>query len=349
MSKLAAPLILFFGSWFAPCATAQWLHYATPGTPRTPGGQPDLSAPAPRTPEGKPDLSGIWSGPGGGSYDRNVARDLKPADIQPWAEALYQQRIRDMGKGAPRANCLPDPFPYYHIVDLARFVQTPGLIVVLYQGTTNSVHRTIFTDGRPLPADPTPTWMGYSVGHWEGDTLLVETAGFNDRSWLDIEGHPHTEALHIIERFRRRDFGHMDLEMTIDDPKAFTRPFSFRIPKTLMPDTDLLESVCENDTSPGHMLGGVGTRISPEVLTKYTGTYEYTTGRPAVITAEGDLLFLQEGTNPLKLPLAANSETMFVSRTEGDPVEFLKNAQGAVIGFIRHSGAGDRRALRKAQ
>jgi hypothetical protein len=325
----------------------QWLHYPAPNIPRTADGKPNLSAPTPRTADGKPDLSGIWSGPGAGSYDRNVARDLKPADIQPWAEAVYQQRVRDMGRNAPRANCLPDPFPYYHIVDVARFVQTPGLIVVLYQGTTNSVHRTIFTDGRPLPPDPTPTWMGYSIGHWEGDTLVVETAGFNDRSWLDIEGHPHTEALRITERFRRRDFGHMDLEMTIDDPKTFTRPFSFKIPKTLMPDTDLLESVCENDTSPAHMLGGTGTQLAPEVLSKYTGAYEYSTGRPAVITTEGDLLFLQEGTNPLKLPLAPNSETVFVSRTNGDPIEFVRDAQGAVTGFIYHGGNGDRRAVRK--
>lgn len=349
MSKLAAPLVFIFGCCFIPSAPAQWLNYPTPGIPRTPDGKPNLTAPAPRTPEGKPDLSGIWSGPGAGSYDRNVARDLKPTDIQPWAEALYQQRIRDMGKGAPRANCLPDPFPYYHIVDLARFVQTPSLIVVLYQGTTNSVHRTIFTDGRPLPSDPTPNWMGYSVGHWEGDTLVVETAGFTDRSWLDIEGHPHSDALHIIERFRRRDFGHMDLEMTIDDPKTFTHPFSFKIPKTLLPDTDLLESVCENDSSPAHMLGGTGIKLAPEVLTKYTGAYEYTTGRPAVITVEGDLLFLQEGANPLKLPLAANSETRFVSRTEGDPIEFIKDAQGTVVAFIRHTGNGDRRAMRKAK
>ncbi len=195
------------------------------------------------------------------------------------------------------------------MVDVARIVQTPGVIVVLYQGTTNSVHRPIFTDGRALPKDPNPTWMGYSVGRWDGDTLVVDTAGFNDRSWLDIEeGHPHTEALRITERFRRRDFGHMDLEMTVDDPKTFTRPFSFRMDQTLTPDTDLLESVCEHDTSVPHMLGGTETiKLAPQILAKYTGTYEYTTGRAAVITFEGDLLFLQEGTNPLKLPLTPNS------------------------------------------
>jgi hypothetical protein len=328
-------------------AVAQWLNYPTPGIPRTPDGQPNLSAPAPQASDGKPDLSGVWRGPGAGSYDRNIARDLKPADIQPWAEALYRERVRSMGKDAPRANCLPDPFVYYHMVDLARFVETPGLIIVLYQGTTNSVHRTIFTDGRKLPADPNPSWLGYSAGHWEGDTLVVETAGFNDRGWLDIEGHPHTEALHIAERFHRRDFGHMDLDITIDDPKTFTRPFSLRIEKTLVPDTDLLESVCENDRSIPHMLGNTPAKLTPQTLSSYTGVYEYAPGREARITAENDLLFLEEGTNPLKLPFAADSETNFISRTNGDRIEFVKDPSGAVTRFVYHGGDGDRIALRK--
>ena len=332
-----------------PGARAQWLDYPAPGIPRTANGKPNLAAPAPRTSDGKPDLSGVWKGPGAGSYDRNIARDLSPKDIQPAAEALYQQRVLDMGKDAPRANCLPDPFVYYHAVDLARFVQTPGLIVILYQGTTNSVHRTIFTDGRPLPKDPNPAWMGYSVGHWDGDTLVVDTAGFNDRSWLDIEGHPHSEALHITERYRRRDFGHMDLEITIDDPKVFTRPFSLRMDKTLTPDTDLLESICENDRSVPHMLGGKAVTLPPETLSKYTGTYEYAPGQEAVISFAGDLLNLQEGSNPLKFPLAASTETAFVSRTNGDRIDFIRDAQGNVTGFIYHGYAADRRAVRKAK
>jgi hypothetical protein len=241
---------------------------------------------------------------------------------------------------------LPDPFVYYHITDLARIVQTPGLIVVMYQGNTNT--RTIFTDGRKLPVDPNPTWLGYSVGHWEGDTLVVDTAGFNDRGWLDIEGHPHTEALHITERYHRRDFGHMDLEIAIDDPKTFTKPFSLKMAKLLEPDTDLIESVCENDRSVPHMLGGVGTRLAPEVLSKYTGTYEFAPGREAAITLEGDLLFLQVGTNPLKLPLVADTETVFVSRTNGDRIEFIRDARGAVTGFTFHEGNGDRKAVRKS-
>ncbi len=332
---------------FSAVGAAQWLNYPAAGIPRTPDGKPNLAAPIPRATDGRPDLSGVWNGPGPGSYDRNIARDLKPADIQPWAEAVYQQRVRDMGKNAPRASCLPDPFVYYHMVDIARIVQTPQVIVMLYQGTTNSVHRTIFTDGRPLPADPNPSWLGYSTGHWDGDTLVVETAGFNDRGWLDIEGHPHTEALRIIERYHRRDFGHLDLEVTIDDPKTFTRSFSLKIEKTLTPDTDLLESVCENDTSVPHMLGGDPVKLPPELLAKYTGTYEYAPGREATITFAGDLLYLQEGGNPLKLPLVANSETVFVSRTEGNWVEFIRDSAGAFKEFDYHTGIATRKAVRK--
>jgi hypothetical protein len=190
--------------------------------------------------------------------------------------------------------------------------------------------------------------MGYSVGHWDGDTMVVDTAGFNDRSWLDIEGHPHSEALRITERFRRRDFGHMDLEMTIDDPKVFTRAFSFRMDKTLEPDTDLLESVCENDRSVPHMLGGTEiTRLSPETLPRYAGRYEYAPGRPAAISFDGDLLFLQEGTNPLKLPLVPKSETVFVSRTNGDWIEFSRDARNRITAFTYHGGSSDRKAVRK--
>ncbi len=320
---------------------AQWLDYRAPGIPRTADGKPNLSAPVPRTADGKPDLSGVWNGPGAGAYDRNIARDLKPGDIQPWAEAIYQKRVLDMAKDSPRANCLPDPFVYYHSVDVSRIVQTPGVIVMLYQGTTNSVHRTIFTDGRPLPVDPNPTWLGYSTGRWQGDTLVVETAGFNDRGWLDIEGHPHTEALRITERYHRHDFGHLDLEVTIDDPKTFTRPFSLKLTKTLTPDTDLIESVCENDRSVPHVVGGEGNKISREALAKYAGDYEFEHNVPARITLEGDLLFLQIGSNPLKLPLVGDKDDVLISRTDGALLQFTRD------GFIFHAATGDRKAVRK--
>jgi hypothetical protein len=350
VNKIAVALALSMSaSGLCVPLAAQWLNYPTPGIPRTPDGKPNLAAPAPRTADGKPDLSGIWKGTGTGGYDRNIARDLAPKDIQPWAEALYQQRVRNMGKDAPRATCLPDPFPYYHIVDLTRIIQTPGLIAMLYQGSTNSIYRTIFTDGRELPKDPNPTWLGYSVGHWEGETLVVDSAGFNNTSWLDVEGHPQTEALRITERFHRRDFGHMDLTMTINDPGVFTRPFSFKIDKTFAADTELLETVCENDRSVPHMIGGIeATKLAPGLLSKYAGTYEFAPGHEAVITIEADLLFLREGANPRKLPLVPTSETRFISRTEGDWIEFTLDAQSAVTSFTYHGGGGDdRKAVRK--
>src|SRR5512143_1583229 len=176
-------------------AAAQWLDYPTPGIPRWPNGQPNLSAPAPRTPDGKPDLSGIWRG-GGPSYRFNIAQDLKPGDTQPWAEALFQERVRDSRKESPLARCLPVSIPFHNAFNLTRIVQTPGLIVILYE-SPNSPHRTVFMDGRALPKDPNPTWLGYSVGHWDGDTLVIESAGFNDRTWLDSAGHPQTESLRI--------------------------------------------------------------------------------------------------------------------------------------------------------
>src|SRR5713226_2525860 len=270
--------------------TAQWINYPTPGIPRLPDGKPNLSAPTPRTPEGKPDLSGIWRGGRAGEYgyDYNVAQNLKPEDVQPWARALRLQRVQDFRKDSPLARCLPVSIPFLNSRGLARIVQTPGLIVVLHE-SPNSPHRTIFTDGRKLPVDPNPTWLGYSVGHWEGDTLVVETAGFNDKGWLDVGGNPQTESLKITERFRRRDFGHMELEMTLDDPKTFKKPVSLQMVNTLEADTALLEDVCENERDSGHLAPGV--KLASEILSKYVGTYEFATGRQAVVTASDDLLW----------------------------------------------------------
>jgi hypothetical protein len=171
-------------------ATAQWLNYPTPGTPRLPDGKPNLSAPAPRTSDGKPDLSGVWRG-AGPSYRFNIAQDLNPEDIQPWAEQLFLKRVRDSRKDSPLAKCLPVSVPFQDFFSLARIIQTPALIMIVYE-SPNSPHRTVYTDGRDLPKDPNPTWLGYSIGRWEGDTLVVTTAGFNDKAWLDSAGHPQT-------------------------------------------------------------------------------------------------------------------------------------------------------------
>jgi hypothetical protein len=325
-------------------AAAQWFNYPTPGTPRLPDGKPDLFAPAPRTADGKPDLSGIWRG-AGPLYRFNIAQDLQPEDIQPWAEALFLQRVRDSRKDSPLARCLPVSVPFHNFFNMTRIVQTPALIVILYE-SPNSPHRTVFTDGRDLPKDPNPAWLGYSVGRWEGDTLVVTTAGFNDRAWLDSAGHPQTESLRITERFHRRDFGHMDFEMTIDDPKVFTRPFTVKTERLLAPDTDLLEDVCENERDAVLMSGDSGIRLSPELLATYAGVYELAPGREAVVMVTGDMLFVL-GLNEPKLPLLVQSETQFMSTATPTGFEFVKNAQGQVTHLIVRGAGRDQRAARK--
>ncbi len=324
-------------------AAAQWLNYPAPGTPRLPDGRPNLSAPAPRTADGKPDLSGVWRG-AGPLYRFNIAQDLEPADIQPWAEALFLERVRDSRKDSPLARCMPVSVPFHNFFNLTQIVQTPGLMVILYE-SPNSPHRTVFTDGRDLPKDPNPTWLGYSVGRWDGDTLMVTTAGFNDKGWLDSAGHPQTESLRITERLRRRDFGHMDFEMTIDDPKVFTRPFTVKKVRLLAPDTELLEDVCENERDGPHLSGDSGIRLSPELLKTYAGVYELAKGRTVVVTVTGDMLFVQ-GLNEPKLPLLVQSATQFMSTANPTGFEFVKDAQGKVTHLMVRGADGDHKAVR---
>ncbi len=256
--------------------SAQWLNHPTAGTPRLPDGKPNLSARTPRV-NGKPDFSGVWQAEGGpipdlmrllpggqnglgedipSKYFLSVLADFKSDDdaLQPSAprrpNAVFNPRRDDPGlncfpSGMPMADLLPAPF---------KIVQSPRLMMMLYEAGTT--FRQIFVDGRQHPADPQPTWMGYSIGRWEGDSLVVDTIGFNDRGWLDAIGHIHSDALHVVERFQRRDFGHMNLEMTLDDPKTFVRPITFTFGVRLLPDTDLLESYCsENEKDFVHVAG----------------------------------------------------------------------------------------------
>jgi hypothetical protein len=236
-------------------APAQWLNYPTPGVPRTSNGKPDLSAPAPKSADGKPDLSGLWQTQVG--YTGNLARDLKPGEVsfQPWAETLYKHRQDTEGKDDPQAYCVLSGVPREHVVPYPfKILNTNGMIVILYEALHS--YRQIFMDGRKLPKDPNPTWMGYSVGHWEGDTLVVESSGFVNNEWLDNGGHPGTEAMHLTERFRRPDFGHIDLQLTIDDPKAYTKPWTVKLQFTAVPDSELIEYVCsENEKDLGHLVG----------------------------------------------------------------------------------------------
>jgi hypothetical protein len=325
-------------------AAAQWLNYPTPGIPRLPDGKPNLAASAPRTVDGKPDLSGIWRG-AGPLYRFNIAQDLKPEDIQPWAEALFLERVRDSRKDSPLAKCLPVSVPFHNFFNLTRIVQTPALMVILYE-SPNSPHRTVFTDGRDLPKDPNPSFLGYSIGRWEEDTFVITTTGFNDLGWLDSAGHPQTESLRLTERLRRRDFGHMEFEMTIDDPKVFTRPFTIKSERLLAADTDLLEDVCENERDRVRMTGGSGIRLSPELVANYAGTYELTPTRQVVVMTTGDLLYVQ-GLNEPKLPLLPESDTRFQSTATTNAFEFVKDAQGNVTHLIMRGDAGEQRAVRK--
>lgn len=239
----------------APVA-AQWRNLPTKGIPRNADGKPNLTAPAPRT-GGHPDLSGIWE-PAENKYVRDIAADLKPDPVPylPWAKALFDKRATGaLSREDPDANCLPQGVPK---IDAApapwKVVQNSGSIVIIYEAF--NLWRQIFMDGRELEKDVNPTWLGYSTGKWDGDTLVVDTRGFNGKLWLDQLGRPSTDALHVTERFHRKDFGHMDIGITIDDPKAYSKPWSVTEPVHLLPDTELLEFICnENNRDVPHLPG----------------------------------------------------------------------------------------------
>jgi hypothetical protein len=278
------PLFLFaLLALFSAGAYAQWLNYPTPGTPRTPDGKANLAAPAPRAANGKPDLSGVWhvhptsleemkrlfgdkvgliNVPGMeidtiSKYATNILADFKPEEVamRPRAAEIFRRRTSGM-EAFPGATCVPMGIPNAGLVSEAtKFIQSARQLIILYE--SDGTHRQIYTDGRALPKEIVqPAWLGYSAGKWERDTLVVETAGFNDRTWLDVMGHPHSEALHTTERYRRRDFGHLDVEMTLDDPEMYTKPFAIKYTFDLLPDSDVFETVCnENEKDRAHIPG----------------------------------------------------------------------------------------------
>ena len=234
---------------------AQWKITDT-GIPRLKNGQPDLNAPAPRRADGKPVLTGLWIADP--PKVRDATAGLKPGELSmtPWAQKIFDERkTGDVSANDPDANCLPQGVPKIESTPLPfKIYQEPNVVVVLYEAFDQ--FRQFFMDGRPLPKDPNPAWYGYSVAKWDGDTLVVESSGFNGKAWLDQLGHPSTEALHVFERFHRRDFGHMDITSTIEDPGAYTKPWTFTQPVTLLVDTELLEFVCnEDNTSVPHLKG----------------------------------------------------------------------------------------------
>jgi hypothetical protein len=339
----------------APLA-AQWLTQPTAGIPRTADGKPNLSAPAPRTPNGKPDLSGLWNkiSP---KYHRNIVADLKPEEIQPWARALVEQRREDLGREYMNVVCVPLGPGYATSADITgaemmKIVQTPGLILILNPDLT---YRQIFLDGRSLESAPNPAWMGYSVGRWDGDTLVVESFGYNDRTWLDHDGHPHTEALRMTERYRRRDFGHLDLQVTLSDPGAYARPWTVAVTAELATDTEMIEFVCnENNRSLEHWVGKASDErknevpVAADILANYVGTFEEqpplwrSVPRVVEITlSEGRLFGNMDGRG--RVPLIAASATLF-SGLNGLGVEFIQGGAGGLL--VKHV-SGDYRFARK--
>lgn len=249
--------------------SAQWLHYPTADVPKTKDGKPNLAAPAPRTADGKPDLSGIWQpvsrSRGPESLEGQAQRATQFWDIglgipgglpyQPWALEVRNKRMEDFSRSNPDVKCLPLGILQMQTHPMIRrIVQTPGFIAILHE--RDMEYRQIFTDGRPLPSDPNPSWNGYSSGKWEGDTLVVETIGFRDGLWADYNGSPLTEAAKITERFRRLNFGNLEIEVTVEDLKAYTKPWTAKLSQTIVLDTDILEYVCvENEKDVAHMVG----------------------------------------------------------------------------------------------
>jgi len=275
-TRIQMALVVVVGS--AVCAPAQWVNYRTPGIPRTANGRPNLTAPAPRAADGRPELSGLWQvepspwaelkplvgnmndvfAPGDdlmdfSKYGINILADFKRGEepIRPEAAARAGQRPR--GKEAEPNPCLPGSITFTNLVPATiKWVQTPGLVVILQEAGFN--FRQVYLDGRKPPADALPLWLGYSVGKWDGDTLVVDTTGFNDKTVLDALGHPHSDALRLTERYHRRDYGHMEVTLTVDDPKTYTKPFTVKYTNLLVPDSDILEYVCEeNERDSRHM------------------------------------------------------------------------------------------------
>jgi hypothetical protein len=258
---------------------AQWINYPSPGTPRTRDGKPNLTAKATRAANGKPDLSGVWQveptparemkrlfgdlsadsalGDTTAAFSKyliNILLDFKPEEtpLRPEFADIVRQRSK---QESPLLHCLPIGIPADDVLPGPwKIIQNPDLTLI--RNEYENTFRQIYTDGRKPPADPEPLWLGYSVGKWEGDTMVVDTVGFNDKGWLDGIGHPHSEALHVTERFHRRDFGHLDVEVTIDDPKVYTRSFSIKFTELLVPDSDVTEYFCnENEKDQPHIGG----------------------------------------------------------------------------------------------
>jgi len=322
---------------------AQWAQYHTPGIPRTADGKPNLTAPAPRTADGKPDLTGLWEVVVDTS-GRTTA-DIKLADAQPWAQALIQQRTENFGRDNPHYKCLPQGPLYTTAGGFKRFIQTPAMMAILNEDLT---YRPIHMDGRKLEAEPNPSWMGYSVGHWEGNTLVVESNGFNNRTWL-MGYRPHTESLRITERFQRPDFGHLDVTVTFQDPEAYNRAFTVPIHSRFAADTELMESVCGEfpESEQEHWIGKVSdaqtkaVKVAPEVLAKYVGVYKgiyLRNGETVEVTLSDGKLFVAVNGGEKRL-VFPQSETQFAGAGLG--YTFIRDSQGNATNVVESRVSGD--------
>ena len=264
MKPFLAVLVLILG---AMPASAQWLDRSWPGIPRTADGKPNLKAPAPKGPDGKPDFTGVWDA-------RAVVGRPDTANLQKWVIDKSREHQAEYYKMRPYYQCRPSGPEAERYGSWKRIIQTPAAVAILSDDVT---YRVIHTDGRKLEDNAAPSWMGYSVGRWEGDTLVVESNGFNDKTWADRYGVMHTEALRVTERYRRVDFGHLHIDVTFTDPGAFTKPWGFGVDMDLTADTDMIEQVCEyssdNWTGTLNDASKLGVAVPLEVLQKYAGLY----------------------------------------------------------------------------
>jgi hypothetical protein len=339
-------------------SVAQWVNERMPNIPRVANGKANLAAPAPRTPSGKPEFSGLWIAAFHPGYTINLAADLDASDIQPWAAKAFAERMNNLGADDPGTiGCQPlGPRSITGgggIAARQKIIQTESEIIVLYE---HLEYRQIFMDGRQLPKNPQPSYIGYSVGHWEGDVLVVESEGFNDTTWLDYGGRPHTEALHITERYRRTDFGHIDRQITISDVKTFNKPIQVDSNLTFTPDTELLEYVCAETPHARYQSLGITkkekiVRVERKTLSKYVGTYDFEGDAPFGIRTAGVSLssdqLVMDFNGKGKVPLIPLSQTTFSPRLLGT-YEFVMDDHGVVTHLLAHSVEGTYKAVRRS-
>jgi len=321
-------------------ADAQWLDRPTPNMPRMPDGKPNLTAPAPRGADGHPDFSGLWTG-------RPVVLGVPDSALTASSKALLREREGNYLRDRPYFQC--QPTGPETIAGSRRIVQTPTLIAIVHETLTS---RLIFVDGRKLEADPERVWMGYSVGRWDGDTLIVDSFGFNDRTWLDARGLPHTEALRMTERYQRRSVGQLQVELTATDPGAFTGSYTVTYNLQLQPDTEMVEAVCEDRTHwIGHLseVESTAVTVTPSTLAKYVGVYGglWGTAQRTVRVQLEDGTLYASGLVGDRIRLIPQSASSFAG-SDGLSFDFDPDGDPAAYMVERHV-SGDWRYKRKPQ